>query len=879
MRVRSHRPARLTGYVSCGSVERLEDRALLTGVAGWEQNLGGSRAWGTAVDDAGNAYVAGSLDVNSDGAGELLAKYAADGTRLWALAYSGFWSNTTSRVTTDEAGNVYLAGRFSGTLTVGGKSATAAGSFDAAVAKIASDGTVLWLQSFGGTADDAARAIVSDGESVFVTGYFEGATAVGTSVSGTRDGYAAKLDADDGSLVASFAFGGAGGTQVDMGDSIALDGAGGVYVGGRFEGTSAFGSQTVTSVGGSDAAVFRLDGSLGLAWLRQMGGDSAFAGAEAAWGLAVAPPADDGEPGRVYVTGGLDGNGQFGSQPTGSSGGFDAFLTCLDADGQFLWTKTWGGASGDLGRGLDVSDAGEVYVVGGFEGTADFDPGVGSLTLTAAGGSRDGFILKLDADGNYQAVWQIAGSGSWAEANGVAVDGGGSVYAVGYVNGPTAFPSGGSFSTVDDDVFLMRLDPNARTIRGAVYNDADGNGARGAEAGIAGRTVFIDADGDGVFDAGEASAVTDAAGSYRLIVAGAGDYLVRQVSPAGWSATGEGAAGYHVSVGANDPAGSYEFGSRTALATKFLVIDDSSADLVFRYTSGGGNIYSTAVAVAPRDVTSNAAGTRSWVLSAGGLITVYNEAGAAIGSWQATGLSNPQGIATNGTDLWVVDATTKRVYRFAGGAARLSGSAAAMSNFTLNNKNTNATGVTTDGTSLWVVDDGASSDKVYKYTASNGKLAGSWTVNYGGGVTNASPTGISVDYAANGSVTSTLWLLDNASDRTYRFDAATGLTNGSKTANGSLQLAAGNLQGLADPPAGGDTSAALTPAKKGGSAATRPSFAPGPSVRVELILSGAAVGERRDDGLGPAEPVLAPAADGYLLSSVLGDVLDELLAA
>ncbi len=54
-------------------------------------------------------------------------------------------------------------------------------------------------------------------------------------------------------------------------------------------------------------------------------------------------------------------------------------------------------------------------------------------------------------------------------------------------------------------------------ITGRVVADANGDGVLGgAEAGISGATVFLDANGNAALDAGEASATTDASGNYRI---------------------------------------------------------------------------------------------------------------------------------------------------------------------------------------------------------------------------------------------------------------------------------------------------------------------------------------------------------------------------
>ena len=76
------------------------------------------------------------------------------------------------------------------------------------------------------------------------------------------------------------------------------------------------------------------------------------------------------------------------------------------------------------------------------------------------------------------------------------------------------------------------------SIAGTVYGDANHNQTLDPnERGIAGVTVFLDTNNNGVLDAGEVSTVTSADGSYDFTNLVPGLYVVRQVPPAGWRQT------------------------------------------------------------------------------------------------------------------------------------------------------------------------------------------------------------------------------------------------------------------------------------------------------------------------------------------------------
>ncbi len=76
------------------------------------------------------------------------------------------------------------------------------------------------------------------------------------------------------------------------------------------------------------------------------------------------------------------------------------------------------------------------------------------------------------------------------------------------------------------------------TVSGTKFNDADGNGTRGAgEAGLAGWTFYVDYDGSGTPDAGEPSAQSSADGSFTIADIKPGTFAVREVSQPTWVCT------------------------------------------------------------------------------------------------------------------------------------------------------------------------------------------------------------------------------------------------------------------------------------------------------------------------------------------------------
>jgi hypothetical protein len=234
--------------------------------------------------------------------------------------------------------------------------------------------------------------------------------------------------------------------------------------------------------------------------------------------------------------------------------------------------------------------------------------------------------------------------------------------------------------------------------------------------------------------------------------------------------------------------------------TKFFVVDSGTVK-TYQYGSGGTSEEITApyytTDTAPRGDASTAAGTTVWVVDANKNVYVYDNHGVLQGSWSAGGLSRTAtltGIATNGTDIWLVDSSADKVYKYTGAASRLSGSQNAASSFNLasgKNSDSNPQDIVTDGTSFWVVD--GTAHKVFKYTLS-GSLLGSWSID----PANAHPTGITIEPAN----VSDIWIVDNGTDKVYQYIGAASRTSGSQNAGATFALNPNdtNPQGIADPP-------------------------------------------------------------------------------
>jgi len=136
-------------------------------------------------------------------------------------------------------------------------------------------------------------------------------------------------------------------------------------------------------------------------WARSMGGG----GQDYAFGLA----AD--QSGNVFGTGHFAGSADFdpglGVQNISASASTNIYINSLDAQGNYRWAYGFGTSGFNFGRGIAVGPDGSVYAIGEFEGTIDFNPGLGTNNLTA--NNVDIFIIKFSNEGVFQWVKNFGG--------------------------------------------------------------------------------------------------------------------------------------------------------------------------------------------------------------------------------------------------------------------------------------------------------------------------------------------------------------------------------------------------------------------------------------------------------------------------------------
>jgi hypothetical protein len=136
--------------------------------------------------------------------------------------------------------------------------------------------------------------------------------------------------------------------------------------------------------------------------------------------------------GGVYLSGLFEGNMQLApnSDVLKSNGWHDAYFAKLNADGNYVFSKAWGGNDGDYVNCMDADVLGNVFLGGyTFSSKVDFDPGTNPNVIEPVGES-DAYISTFNADGTYRSTKVIASMGlDWTSS--ITPLGDGSLFATG----------------------------------------------------------------------------------------------------------------------------------------------------------------------------------------------------------------------------------------------------------------------------------------------------------------------------------------------------------------------------------------------------------------------------------------------------------------
>ena len=266
---------------------------------------------------------------------------------LWTRVYGGTADDWSYDIVQADDGNYVLAGS---TKSFGANPTTG----NAHILKIDDNGDTLWTKAYGGTSGEDVDAVQQTGDGGYILAGYTSSTGAGGA-----DFYLLKLDAD-GNEEWSRAY---GGSSHEEARALQQTDDGGYVIAGY---TRSFGDNVPTF---ENFYVVKTDADGDTLWTRAYGG----AGAEIAYGI------EQNADGEYYVAGYTASYG---------SGGLDAWLVKLNANGDTIWTRTYGGLGPEEAAALTpTSDGG--YALAGV--SSSFTPGI-----------KECYLVKVDAEGTSQ---------------------------------------------------------------------------------------------------------------------------------------------------------------------------------------------------------------------------------------------------------------------------------------------------------------------------------------------------------------------------------------------------------------------------------------------------------------------------------------------
>jgi hypothetical protein len=279
-----------------------------------------------------------------------------------------------------------------------------------AILSICSGSVLAWPSGGGGLQDDNSHDIVvAPSGNTYIVGSYQGLATFGVNTlsgQGLKDVMVVKLGPSGAVLWAA----NAGGISEEEGLSIAIDSSENIYITGYFFDQAVFGGTTLTSAGGADIFVAKLNHQGSWQWARKAGGTGDDRGAEIGvtdGDNSTLPPT----PGSVFVAGSYQCSANFGAADGGTplssgncfTGEHDLFVARLDATGDWIWVRDRGvDASGQEAiKALAVENiTGRLYLAGEY----------------AQGGNQ------LLIDDHMDGVGNILGGFAGAPANSTAIN-------------------------------------------------------------------------------------------------------------------------------------------------------------------------------------------------------------------------------------------------------------------------------------------------------------------------------------------------------------------------------------------------------------------------------------------------------------------------
>ncbi len=394
----------------------------------------------------------------------------------WATYYGSSGNDIGFGIAVDGSENIVITGltvSTSGIATSGAYQTSIGGNEDAFIAKFNAAGAQQWATYYGGSGNDRGYGIADDSSgNILITGATVSTSGIATSgayqtsIGGNEDAFVAKFNAAGVRQWATYY----GGSGVDRGLGIAVDGIGNIVITGNTYSTSGIATSGAyqTSIGGIGEAYiakFNLSGVLG--WATYYGGNWSDIG----YGIAIDSSGNIIITGQTSSTSGIATSGAYQT----SIGYYDAFIAKFNAAGARLWATYYGGSDMDYGNGIAIDDSGNIIITGRTISTSGIATS-GAYQASYGGGTNDAYIVKFNASGVRGWATYYGGSGD-DEGFGIAIDASGNIVITGQTSSTSGIATSGAYQTSKGggyDAFIAKF--NASGVRGwATYYGGGGD--------------------------------------------------------------------------------------------------------------------------------------------------------------------------------------------------------------------------------------------------------------------------------------------------------------------------------------------------------------------------------------------------------------------
>ncbi|TAJ43968.1 PKD domain-containing protein [Methanofollis fontis] len=346
----------------------------------WQRCLGGSsRDYAYSIQQTSDGgYVVAGVTESTDGdvsgnhgnEDAWVVKLDAAGNRVWQRCLGGSSGDYAESIRQTSDGGYIVAGF---TYSTDGDVSGNHGGADIWVVKLDAAGNRVWQRCLGGASDDRAFNILQTADGGYIVASYTYSTDGDVSGNhGSYDAWVVKLDAAGNRIWQR----GLGGASDDRALSIQQMADGGYVVAGVTWSTD---GDVSGNHGDSDAWVVKLDAAGSMVWQRCLGGSSRD------YAYSIRQTSDGG-----YIVAGE--TGSIDGDVSGNHGDSDAWVVKLDAAGNQVWQRCFGGSSRDFAYSIQqTSDGG--YVVAGGTWSTDGD-------VSGNHGDSDGWMVKLDVAGS-----------------------------------------------------------------------------------------------------------------------------------------------------------------------------------------------------------------------------------------------------------------------------------------------------------------------------------------------------------------------------------------------------------------------------------------------------------------------------------------------